>query len=299
MTEFEELDQYIDFLQRRGRKPGTIMNYDKNLRHVMRLLRDNGKHYLAAEVTEDDMAWLYMTLTDIKECTRKGYLRLLSNLVEYFTGVNLLKRTALLFNDDSGEVNVHYITLEQFKTLYEEGDAHDRMILVLGAFMGLRRAEMAAILMEDIHGDTMLIRGKGHGPNGKLVEMRIPERVKAEIADYLTFKELYPMGYEGSHLIETGSRHHVLRPTDPQSIGHRMNDLKHETGIQFTTHSLRRLYATTLYYDVGADLITIKGLMRHSKAETTITRYIAPMKKKETEAANSLDNLLCNALGEV
>lgn len=76
-----------------------------------------------------------------------------------------------------------------------------------------------------------------------------------------------------------------------------MNRLKRATGIEFTAHSLRRLYATTLYYDVGADLITIKGLMRHSKAETTITRYIAPMKKLENEAAKTLENVLVEALG--
>ena len=70
-------------------------------------------------------------------------------------------------------------------------------------------------------------------------------------------------------------------------------------GIPFAPHSLRRLYATTLYYDAGCDLITVKNLMRHSKSSSTVERYIAPFKKSEREACEGLSRVLGEALGEL
>lgn len=206
MSQFKELDDYIDFLRSRGRKETTLFGYATNLNMILRTLKKGGRHWKVREIDEDDIQWLNMNLTDRTESVRKYYIRLLSNMILYYTGVDVGKRAALLFNDDIGCRHVHYITKEQFQTLYARADETDRLILVLGTFMGLRRAEMANIRMTDIKGDKILIRGKGHGPDGKLVEMKMPERVRAEIDAYLEFKHNCKFGCEDVNLIE-GYKH--------------------------------------------------------------------------------------------
>lgn len=297
MTQFAELDQYIEYLRAHGRRPMTLHNYSINLNRILRTLKGGGRHYLVNEIDVDDVAWLYMNLDDVGETCRHVYIRLLSNFVLHFTGRDVGKQADILFNDPEVE-EVVYISKEEFACLYHRADEVDRLILILGAYMGLRRSEMSRIREEDIVDGRLMVRGKGHGPNGKVSWMNIPTRVMEEVESFRTFKAMWPYGHTGEFLLESGQRHHPMVHLTPNNISRRLNRLSERTGVKVTPHALRRLYATTLYYDVGADIVTIKNLMRHAKAETTIIRYIAPMKRRENEAAGQVQDVLCAALGE-
>lgn len=298
-TGFEDLDNYLDYLELRGRRPITLKNYEIALRSLLCRLEEGGRHHTAETIDEEDLLWLNIELGYLSEQTRKSYIRLIAMMVQHFTGIDPGKKLGLLFNDDSGR-KVHFMTLDDFVTLYREGAPVDRIILVLGAFMGLRRGEIAAIKESDIiDGRTMRIHGKGHGPQGKIAYMEIPPRVQEEIGRFMEWKKACPFGREGIYLVESGKRNHALTGMNSDSIGRRMWALRDRTGIEFSPHSLRRLYATTLYYDAEVDLVTIKNLMRHSKSETTVARYIAPMKKRENEAAIKLQGVFEKALGQL
>lgn len=298
-TGFEDLDTYLDYLELRGRRPTTLKNYEISMKMLLRTLRDGGRNHTAGTIDEEDLLWLNIELGYLSEQTRKAYVRLIAQMVQHFTGVDPGKKLGILFNDDSGR-KVHFITIDDFARLYHEGAPVDRIILILGAFMGLRRGEIAAVKESDIiDGRTMRIHGKGHGPQGKVAYMDIPPRVQEEIEAFREWKRSYPYGMEGVYLVESGKRHGTLTGMTSDSIGRRMWALRDRTGIEFSPHSLRRLFATTLYYDAEVDLVTIKNLMRHSKSETTVSRYIAPMKKRENEAAIKLQNVYERAIGQL
>ena len=63
-----------------------------------------------------------------------------------------------------------------------------------------------------------------------------------------------------------------------------------------TTHSLRRFYATTLHYDVGADIITIRDLMRHADAATTMRCYIEAFDERQKDATRKFSAFIANAM---
>ena len=298
MTEFEELDRYIDWLRTHGRKELTCHNYGRVLNSMLRDLKEAGRPYLMAEIREEDIFWLDAKLAEtVCEGVRKQYMRRLGAMSINLINFDVVKQAGLMYNETMSGVNVHYIDKEQFQRLYAAAEPTTKMILVLGAYLGLRRAEMAKIKNADIRGNIITIHGKGHGPDGKIRRMKMPITVMAEIERYRAFKDGERWGHDDVYLLEGGNgrdRRHGLTPT---SVGRKINELKRETGIEVSTHSLRRLFATTLYYDNKADLITIKNLMGHEKTETTVSRYIAPLKKLEDEAQNGLANVLDEALG--
>ena len=300
MTDFEQLDEFIAYMREHGRRETTLDGYTINLNMLLRTLREGGHHWKAEEIDVDDIAWLNAILGErVTEGTRSQYLSMVSRFVIHFTGRDVKKQADILFNDDTRAENTPFITKEQFALLYKAGDPVDRIILVLGAYMGLRRMEMAGLREDDIRGEIMTVRGKGHGPNGKVVNMVIPQRVRLEIETFRRFKASYRFGCDGVHLIESGKRHRKLTGISPDAIDRRMNRLANRLGIDFAPHSLRRLYATTLYYDAGVDLITVKNLMRHSKSSSTVERYIAPFKQRERDAVSDLQEILGQALGEI
>lgn len=55
-------------------------------------------------------------------------------------------------------------------------DPTEKMILYLGAGLGLRREEIATIKLSDFKGNKIMVNGKGHG-RGKLVEKEAPQSV--------------------------------------------------------------------------------------------------------------------------
>lgn len=284
-----EVKDYIQYLEDHGRRPNTIHNYGLILDHLFDVLREGGQHTSVYDMDADDVAYLYTHLA-LKERTVRSHIRMLSGMVLHYTGRDPERQADILWNDGADDVRRVWITKEQFADLYDQADATDRMVLVLGAYMGLRRAEIATIRDSDIHGDHVTIHGKGHGPNGKIAEMTIPGPVMDEIRAYRATKAGKPS--DDDYLIQGAKRHRHLSRIQPETITNRFSKLSKRTGIPVSPHSLRRLYATTLYYDCGAKIETIKALMRHSSSATTVACYIAPCRDREREAQESLNQTL-------
>ena len=68
--------------------------------------------------------------------------------------------------------------------------------------------------------------------------------------------------------------------------------LAKSVGVEATCHSLRRLFATNLYYGVdgsgGCDLATLKDLMRHASVNTTLSCYIDVREREKDESIRKL-----------
>lgn len=298
MTEFEEMETYLHWMETHGRKDLTVKDYRLQLTKVLRLLKNDGRPYLVREIRDEDIFWLDSMLSETaSEPVRHQYLRRLGNMSLLLSDVDIVKKAGIMHNGVATGCKTYFITKDQFATLYRSADETMKIILILGAYLGLRRAEIASIKESDIHGNTVVIHGKGHGPQGKVRTMTMPPSVLEEIDRYRAYKEKDPWGHEGIYLVEGGRGRKARHGITPSTIGRKMNDLKRETGIEFSTHSLRRLFATTAYYESDAKLVTIKNMLGHSKAETTYNRYIAPSKILENEAQNQIAGVLDSALG--
>jgi len=285
----DEIGEYIEALIASGRKVSTMKTYECSLRKCVEILEAGGHHHRAADITEEDILFLKDRLP-LKEATVRQYLMLLNGMLIHHTGRDVVRPMKLLWNRTIRDRR--FITKAEFARMYRVADDRERMILVLGAFMGLRRGEIASICISDIRGDRMLIHGKGHGREGLVVEQHVPAEVLMEVQRYLAWREsLGCVDMSGGRLIVYKVRgQDELRgyPERSSAISDMISSVCARARVCATTHSLRRLYATTLYYDQGVDLCTLRDLMRHSNINTTLSCYIEGYDSRRVTALDTM-----------
>lgn len=293
MIDMTEAYAYLQALRDCGRKENTLHNYEKILSRIIELLAEDGRPTKAAEITKDDILYLYRNLPTKEEVTR-SYLRTLAGMIIHYTGVDVVKQTNLLFNRPM--YNRRFLSDEEFRALYMAADPIERMTLILGGMMGLRRAEIASVRDEDIRNGMLTVHGKGHTEQGLVFKLEIPTMVSKEIDAYRSWKHQFAPGNDG-YLIQTpnirnGGR---LTRTNGSNLGERLRLLGKRVGIQVSPHELRRYYATTLYRQ-GVDLETLKDLMRHSDVSTTLRCYVQPSDERQRQAVKTMDQYMASVL---
>jgi hypothetical protein len=131
-------------------------------------------------------------------------------------------------------------------------------MIILGAYQGLRAAEIAKIRGEDLDLDDMMLRVLGKGG----VDARLP--IHPEVA--AVAKTMPARGYWFPAPRTPG-------PRAPGLVSTIISVAMRTAGVRGTAHSLRHWYGTTLVH-TGTDLRTTQTLMRHATLATT-ERYIA------------------------
>ena len=281
-----QIDDYCDYLLRTGRKASTVNTYRSQLNICIEMLRSGGMGTDAAEIDEEGIYYLVRSL-DMSEATARAYLMVLNGMIEYYTGKGLVKKMRILWNRPVR--HRVFITTDDFIRLYGAADEREKVVLVLGAFMGLRRDEMQHIALDDIRRDRIIIHGKGHN-RGLIYEQPMPIEVREIIDRYLRWRN----GLKGTDLSEgrllvwyDDRRRIIGRYADRcGALSDMVRELGKKVGVEVTCHSLRRLFCTNLYYGIGdepgCDLATVKDLMRHASINTTLTCYI-DVKDQEKE----------------
>ena len=158
-----QTDEWLDHLREVNRKDNTIRTHRNNVRRCLLFLHADFRSTDAFDIAVEDFNYLWRAIP-VKEGVRIAYLRSLSGMVEYHTGVNLLKRTEILRNRDSRDRV--FIRDGKFRKAYAVADPLQRLVLCLEAYMGLRRCEMHAIRDGDIDRGVLTIHGKGYGAEG-------------------------------------------------------------------------------------------------------------------------------------
>lgn len=290
-----EAEEWFDYLRSCGRKESTIENYRKDLRCVFWRLEDGGRSYKAANITAEDVLYLRDILPTKEEVTHE-YLRVLARFVVFHTGKDVVKQTNLLWNREYRHRT--FVRTNDWVQMYNMAEPLGRMILMLGGLMGLRRAEMWAIKDSDIRGHSMTIHGKGHGAQGFVVSVDIPQPVMDEIASFRKFKSRYPNSGDGYLLQavflnekEKGMTHVAL-----STISNTVKKLAKKANVDACCHGLRRMFATNLYYEMQCDTNSLKNLMRHADISTTFKCYIDAYDKNEKEAMSKLTDYMSNAM---
>ncbi len=298
-VDFTEMEQYLTYLTEHGRKDPTLRTVRMTLTRLLKKLDEAGRPTSMDDVTLDDAIWLYSSL-DVRESARYEYMRIFSRMSVFYDHADWLRKMDILHNRPE-PVRV-WITLEDFAAMYRIAEPWDRMILVLGGFMGLRRTEIANLLDKDIdlRRRKMIVHGKGHGKDGLVIEMDIPEDVVREIESFRAYKATHldpAQGDDVGHLIQVPKWGRWVG-LKTNALGRHIDRLGERVGIKATTHSLRRLYATTLVNDVGADVDTVRRLMRHADVSTTLRCYVHADPTKQLAAQGDLMSVYSRALGK-
>ena len=264
------IEDYLNHLKRHGRKESTVRHVARTLTAIEAIISKDGMSLDPEEASVET----YLTVRnapDLLESTRVTYTSVYNAYIRHATGRDLGREADVLWSHPVATTR-RWIDESEFRTLWTsaEDDPRLRVILAFGAWMGMRRAEIASARWSDIHGDRIIIRGKGHGPDGKIVSALMPPAVRKALD---TWRPLCPP--EAETIVA------ALRPQKesweltPQSIAKIVRESGERCGIDLTTHSLRRLYATELD-EREVSPVQIAQLMRHSCIQTTYECYIKP-----------------------
>jgi site-specific recombinase XerD len=127
----------------------------------------------------------------------------------------------------------------------QQADARKRRMVMLAAYQGLRRAEIACVHSRDIVEDTLRVHGKG----GKIRVVPLHPAVAQAGAGITGY--WFPGKIDG-HL-------------SPWWVGTILSDL---LGPDWTGHTLRHRFATKAY-ETDRDLFAVQQLLGHARPEST------------------------------
>ena len=142
--------------------------------------------------------------------------------------------------------------------------ARDAAIFGLGVFGGLRRAELAGLLIDDYDqaGGVLTVRGKGN----KTRTVHVAPGVDDALADWLHVRgeqagALFLAINKGGRILTDG--------ISDAAIYDALAKRAAAAGVKkFSPHDLRRTFAGDLL-DAGADIATVQKIMGHSDSNTT------------------------------
>ena len=277
------LEDYIGTLRAMGRKPSTLKGTEQAVRICAEWLRAQGIRTWP-KVTPASAARMAHGIPG-KESTRRVRLSAFAGYARWSTGRDPVAQAGILWNP-RGEASRKWVSPEDYRRMMDAAKPRERLILALGATMGLRRSEIAFLTLDDVQGGTIRIRGKGHGEEGKVAEKPASEAVRRELEAYLRIRPETP---SGRLLINRAGR-----GLEPDGVRRALERVAKPLGIDMSPHSLRRLYAMTLA-DAGVPLETIARMMRHESPVTTMRCYLKADPRRMADAQAKVDAILARA----
>ncbi len=170
-----------------------------------------------------------------------------------------------------GKPKVYVATTEQVWAIHDAVPEHLRVAVLLGAFAGLRVAEVAALHVSDVDFIRGVVHPKRQWPDKPLKtdgsDQPIP--IPRDLALLLSASvQKYPSDMMVTNGLGTDR-------CGPWIIERAMRDVREQIdGLPegFTFHDLRH-YLASLLIASGADIKTVQARMRHATARTTLHTY--------------------------
>jgi integrase len=161
-------------------------------------------------------------------------------------------------------------TTEQVWALHDVLPDHFRPVVLLGAFAGLRVAEIAALRVEDVDFMRGIVTPAIQYPAEplKTEESKNPIPIPTDLALMLNAN---PVAFK-SKAIVVGA---FGRPVAPYTIEAAWRDARSKVrGLpeDFRIHDLRHYFASLLIA-AGLDIKTVQARLRHASAKTTLDTY--------------------------
>lgn len=186
-----------------------------------------------------------------------------------------------------------YLTLEQSKVLLAAAAAsksefpeRDYCMLTLFLNCGLRRAELAAINLQDIRSDnTIRIKGKGN----KQRVIYLNEACREALAAYLKVRPR-----DGVHDRDALFLSRLKKRISLQGVHYIVKGyLKQVDGAEdLSTHKLRHTAATMMYQHGGVDIRVLQELLGHENLGTTeIYTHLSDQQIRDALDSNPLSGI--------
>lgn len=183
------------------------------------------------------------------------------------------------------EQRVYVATTAQVWELYDLFPARTRLVILLGAFIGLRLGEACGLRPDDIDFMRGIVHPRVQYPAQPLktrisqMPVPIPASLAAELSAHIA-------AYGRHVTLLTGENAHQL---SPWAVERSMRNVRRKVeGLPagFRYHDLRHYFASLLIAS-GADVKTVQARLRHASAKTTLDTYghIWPDRDESTRAA--------------
>ena len=169
-----------------------------------------------------------------------------------------------------GRPKLYLATTEQVWAIHDAMPEHLRAAVLLGAFAGLRIAEVSGLRVSDIDFTRGVVHpaqqwlGKPLKTDGSDQAIPIPRDLALLLAASV-------QRYGTDMMVTNGAG----RPCPPRVIAQAMRDVREKVdGLpdEFTFHDLRH-YLASLLIASGADIKTVQARLRHASATTTLDVY--------------------------
>jgi len=243
----EPIAAWVTWMLAAARPDSTVYHREWQLRRLAAGLC----HLTPAQVTTDDLARFVAGRSWAQETTRNN----LAAWRSFFGWAQATGRTqsnpaALLARVRQPHRAARPAPEQVLSDALAQAGPQDRLMLLLAAHLGLRRAEIANLhtddLREGIHGTHLRILGKGN-----------KERVLPVVGELRELLLSRPRGY----VFPGHDNGHLSAPY----VGKRMSRL---LGPGWTAHTLRHRFATVAYA-AQRDLFAVQSLLGHQSPETT------------------------------
>lgn len=244
-TDIDRVDAWLQWMLAGGASSGTVRLRRSHLTRLAMAVS-------LLDATEDDLVEFMAAQTQLRAESRKSFLASLRSFYRW-----ALTRGLVDVDPTTGVRPVkapqgvpHPIPERELRQALLAADHEQTLMLRLGAYAGLRRAEIAAVHAHDVQGNALIVLGKGDKVR------RVPiHPVLREALDGLTGWAFPSTARPGKHV----------------TADYVADRLSRCLPSPWTAHSLRHRFATAAY-NATKDLRAVQQLLGHARPETT-ARY--------------------------
>lgn len=280
---------YIESIQ--GKSPKTADEYFYDLRTFYRFLKlyfhktDSSDSFEEISIEDVDIEMLravdlhvlyeYMNyLNRVRGNSATSRARKIASLKSFykylFSKVNLIDEnpTAELESVKTTKQLPKHFTLEDSVALLQAIDdrnaVRDYCILTLFLNCGMRLAELVSINTTDIHGDTLVVIGKG----GKERTIYLNQACLTAIQAYLPVRNKQTPSAQDKYALFLSERNQRI---SRRTVQYTVEKYVKKLGLdphKYTTHKLRHT-AATLMHQSGVDIRVLQEILGHKQLSTT------------------------------
>lgn len=265
------MEGWLARLEKGNRSPKTITGYRTAVGNALRFLWANGQPCDPQGIGEDGIVEI-VSRYPASETTVHYYVKALGQFLAW-TGNTIVRDMGLLWNEPV-HPNARWITPEDFGRIAEAcADPTDRIIVMLAAYAGMRRSEIAELRLSDILSDRMVVTGKGHG-RGKQRILPITGRIRSELDRYMAYRRRFVRDGDVEGLVVSFPTGRAPTGMTEGTVGKRVQRICRRAGVDASAHSFRRYFATRIWDTMPEkDIKILQDLLGHSSPAVT-SRYI-------------------------